>query len=127
MIKKVVTYKNYNDVEVQEACYFNFTEAELTEMEMIQEGGLSETLKAIAASQNQPELFKFFKKLILDAYGIKSPDGNRHLKSPEIRDEFEHSLAYNVVFMELVRNTDAAVDFVNALIPASLKEKQPAN
>lgn len=123
MIKKTVTYKNFNDVEVTEDCYFNYTEAQLADLEMSVGGGLSATLKSIAAANNETELYKFFRQLILGAYGIKSPDGRKFMKSKEISEDFEQTAAYNTIFMELVQNTDAAVEFVNQLIPESLKEK----
>lgn len=123
MIKKTVTYKNFNDVEVTEDCYFNYTEAQLADLEMSVGGGLSATLRSLSAAQNETELYKFFRQLILGAYGIKSPDGRKFMKSKEISEDFEQTAAYNAIFMELVTDTDKAIEFVNNLIPESLKEK----
>lgn len=123
MIKKTVTYKNFNDVEVTEDCYFNYTESQLADLEMSVGGGLSATLRSLSAAQNETELYKFFRQLILGAYGIKSADGRKFMKSKEISEDFEQTAAYNAIFMELVTNTDKAIEFVNNLIPESLKEK----
>ena len=123
MIKKTVTYKNFNDVEVTEYCYFKYTESQLADLEMSVGGGLSATLRSLSAAQNETELYKFFRQLILGAYGIKSADGRKFMKSKEISEDFEQTAAYNAIFMELVTNTDKAIEFVNNLIPESLKEK----
>ena len=123
MIKKTVTYKNFNDVEVTEDCYFNYTEAQLADLEMSVGGGLSATLRSLSAAQNETELYKFFRQLILGAYGIKSPDGRKFMKSKEISEDFEQTAAYNAIVMELVTDPDKAIEVVNNLIPESLKEK----
>ena len=39
MLKKTITYTDYNGVERKEDFYFNLTKAELMEMEMSTKGG----------------------------------------------------------------------------------------
>ena len=41
MLKKTITYTDYNDNERTEDFYFNFSKAELTEMELSTVGGLT--------------------------------------------------------------------------------------
>ena len=41
MLKKTVTYVDYNGVERTEDFYFNLSKAEVTEMELSVEGGFS--------------------------------------------------------------------------------------
>ena len=81
MFGKTIKYTDFNDVEREETFYFNFTKAELTEMELGVEGGLTEQIDKIIKAKNQPEIIKLFKKLVLDAYGEKSPDGRRFIKN----------------------------------------------
>lgn len=119
MIKKTITYADYNGVERTEDFYFNLTKAEIMEMEMSTSGGLAEMITRIVAAQDAPAIIKIFKDLILKAYGVKSPDGKRFMKSKEISEEFEQTEAYSQLFMELVTNTDAASAFVNGIIPAT--------
>ena len=80
MIKKTITYNDYNDVERTEDFYFNLSKAEVMEMEMSTTGGLAEMIQRIVAAQDQPAIIKIFKDLILKAYGEKSPDGKRFEK-----------------------------------------------
>ena len=81
MLKKAITYKDYNGNERSEDFYFNLSEAEVMEMEMSTAGGLAEMIRGIVAAQDAPAIIKIFKDLILKAYGEKSPDGKRFIKS----------------------------------------------
>lgn len=126
MIKKTITYVDYNDTERTEDFYFNLTEAELMEMEMSTTGGLAEMIQRIVAAQDTPAIIKIFKELVLKAYGQKSPDGRRFIKKDELREEFSQTEAYSKLFMELATNADAAAKFVNGIMPETNKKSAPA-
>lgn len=123
MLKKTITYTDYNGNERTEDFYFNLTQAEVAEMEMSTSGGLSEMITRIVAAQDHPQIIKIFKDLILRAYGEKSPDGKRFVKSKELSDEFSQTEAYSQLFMELATDADAASKFVNAIVP-EIKNKE---
>lgn len=117
MLKKTITYTDYNGNERTEDFYFNLTKAEIMEMEMSTTGGLAEMIKRIVAAQDAPAIIKVFKELILKAYGEKSPDGKKFIKSEELSNSFAQTEAYSQLFMELATNADAAADFVNGITP----------
>lgn len=118
MLKKEITYTDYNGTERTESFFFNLTQAELTEMEMSTTGGLTEMIKRIVSAQDTPAIISIFKKLILKAYGVKSDDGRRFKKSEELSKEFSETEAYSILFMELATNEKSASEFVNGIIPA---------
>lgn len=126
MIKKTITYTDYNGTERTEDHYFNLTEAELMEMEMSTTGGLAEMIQRIVAAQDTPAIIKIFKELVLKAYGQKSPDGRRFIKNDDLREEFSQTEAYSKLFMELATNADAAAKFVNGIMPETNKNSAPA-
>lgn len=117
MLKKTITYIDYNGVERKEDFYFNLTKAEIMEMEMSISGGLTEMINRIVAAQDAPAIVKIFKELVLKAYGVKSPDGKRFIKSDELATEFAQTEAYSQLFMELATDADAASAFVNGIVP----------
>lgn len=119
MLKKTITYVDYNGAERTEDFYFNLSKAEVMEMEMSTSGGLAEMIKKIVAAQDAPAIIKIFKDLILKAYGEKSSDGKRFIKSEEIATSFSQTEAYSQLFMELATNADEAAKFVNGIIPAT--------
>ena len=120
MLKKTITYTDYNGNELTEDFYFNLSKAEIMEMEMSTAGGLTEMIQKIVAAQDTPAIIKVFKELILKAYGEKSPDGKRFIKSDEISTAFSQTEAYSQLFMELATDADAAAKFVNGIIPVDL-------
>ena len=117
MLKKTITYTDFNGMERSEDFYFNLTKAEVMEMEMSTVGGLSEMIQRIIAAQDTPSIVKVFKDLVLKSYGEKSADGKRFIKTPEITEAFSQTEAYSVLFMELATDADSAAAFVNGIIP----------
>lgn len=117
MLKKTITYTDYNGSERTEDFYFNLSKAESMEMEMSTTGGLSEMIRRIVAAQDMPAIIKIFKELVLKAYGEKSADGKRFVKSEEISKAFSETEAYSILFMELATDADAAAKFVNGIVP----------
>jgi hypothetical protein len=122
MLKKVITYTDYNGNERTESFYFNLTKAELTEMELTTEGGLAEMIQNIIDAQDTPAIIKIFKDLVLKSYGEKSADGRRFIKSDELKEGFAQTEAYSNLFMELATDSDAAAAFVNGILPADVSK-----
>lgn len=125
MLKKTITYTDYNGTERTEDHYFNLTKAELMEMEMSTSGGMAEMIQRIVSAQDAPAIIKIFKELILKAYGQKSPDGKRFIKNDELREEFSQTEAYSQLFMELATDADAAAKFINGIIPNDINLNDP--
>lgn len=122
MLKKTITYTDYNGSERTEDFYFNLNKAEIMEMEMSITGGLTEMINKIVAAKDAPAIISIFKKLVLKAYGEKSPDGKRFIKSEELATAFSQTEAYSQLFMELATDADEAAKFVNGIIPATEKK-----
>ena len=121
MIKKTIKYVDYNGNERTEDFYFNLTKAELTEMELSIEGGLTATIEKIVESKDNKQIVELFKEIILKSYGEKSSDGKRFIKSKELTEAFTQTEAYSELFMELALKEDAAAEFVNGIMPSSMK------
>lgn len=122
MLKKTVTYVDYNGVERTEDFYFNLTKAEVTEMEMSVNGGFSKMLEDIVNSKDSARIVELFKEMVLKSYGEKSADGKRFIKSKELSEAFSQTEAYSEIFMELALDEKAAADFVNGIMPANLNK-----
>ena len=127
MLKKTITYNDYNGVERSEDFYFNLNKAEITEMELGTTGGLSEMIRKIITAQDTPSIIKVFKDLILRSYGEKSDDGKRFVKSKELSEAFSQTEAYSILFMELAGDDNAAAAFINGIIPADVAAEVAKN
>ena len=123
MLKKTISYEDFDGNEITEDFYFNLTKAEIAEMELEVRGGLSATLEKITKAKETPVLIKIFKDLILRSYGVKSDDGKRFIKTKTMREEFEQHAAFSALFMELATDANAASEFVNGVVPSDVSKK----
>ena len=125
MIKKTITYVDFDGVTRTEDFYFNLTKAEITEMDLSYEGGLQPMVEKITTSKNITEILGVFKDIIRKAYGEKSLDGKHFMKSKEINDSFTSTEAYSELLMECLSDPDSASAFINGIIPQNLENKSP--
>lgn len=123
MLVKEIKYTDYNGKERVEKFYFNLSKPELLEMEASEEGGMTEYINKIVAEQDAKKIIGFFKELINKAYGVKSADGKRFIKSSELSEEFMQSEAYSELFMELASNAEEAANFINGIVPKDFAAK----
>ncbi len=117
MLTKSITYTDYDGNERTENFMFNLTKAELAELNLTTEGGLQVAIQRIIDSKDIPEITKWFKKIIMMAYGEKSLDGRRFVKSKELSEEFLQTEAYSELFMELISDENAAANFISGVVP----------
>lgn len=121
MLKKTVTYVDYNGNTRTEDFYFNLTKAELTEMNLSTTGGLEQMIRDIVSAQDTPKIIAIFKELLLKAYGVKSADGRRFIKSKELSTEFSQTEAFPIIYMELLTEEGSADKFMTGILPADLQ------
>lgn len=122
MLKKTITYVDYDGEERSEDFYFNLTKAELTEMNLSVNGGLLATIEKISQEKDMPKMIKIFKDLILKSYGEKSLDGKRFIKNEQLTEEFTQTEAYSQLFMLLATDADEAAAFIAGIAPKDLAE-----
>lgn len=117
MLKKTITYTDFDGVERKEDFFFNLTKAELIEYDAAysDRGGIMNYLTWLVENQKQNELIKAFKDLILRSYGERNAAG-RFIKSQEIRDSFMATEAYSELFMEITADSEHASAFINGLV-----------
>ena len=127
MLKKTITYTDYDGNQRTEDFYFNLNKAELTEMELSNSGGLTKMIEKVVAEQDSKKLAEIFKDLLLNAYGEKSLDGKRFVKTQELRDAFTQTEAFSELYMSLVTDANAAAAFVNGITPPKQVAANPAH
>jgi hypothetical protein len=117
MLKKNIKYVDYDGIDRAEDFYFNLNKAEVIELQLGTVGGLTKTLEKIVQEKDTSRIIEYFKTIILKAYGEKSADGRRFIKSQELRDAFEQTEAYSELFMELASDAKMAAEFINGVLP----------
>ena len=126
MLKKTITYTDYDGVKRTEDFWFHLNKVELTEMNFSATGGMEKMLEKIVKADDNKRIIELFKEIILKSYGEKSDDGKRFIKSPELSKAFEQTEAYVELFMELGGDAEAASAFIRGIIPADVAAEIPA-
>lgn len=122
MLKREIKYEDYDGNQTSDIFYFNLSKVELIELEVEQKQGFDRVLQHIIDTKDNKELIKIFKQIILMAYGVRSDDGKRFIKSEQLKEEFTQTEAYNALFMELASDDTAAYDFLTGLLPRDMSE-----
>ena len=123
MLKKTITYEDYNGVSRTEDFFFNLSKAELVEMEFGENGSFVDYIDKITKEQNNHKLIQLWKDIVLKAYGEKSDDGKRFIKNDEVRDSFSQTEAYSELFMELAGDAEKAAAFINGILPKDIAQQ----
>lgn len=124
MLRKTVTFKNYDGVEITKDLYFNLRKDELISMQFEENGGLDKLLIKMQNEKDSKEIMKMFEKILKASYGEKSLDGNEFIKSDEVWNRFKSSNAYEVLFMELVSDADKLTQFIDSVVPKFTTDEQ---
>ena len=117
MIKKTMTYEDFDGNSRTEDYYFNLTQAECTKMQLSINGGLDKFLEKIINEQDHTKIFGYMEEFVHKSYGEKSNDGKYFVKSDEILQRFISTQAYSDLIYELSTNAKAAAEFINGVLP----------
>lgn len=124
MIKKTLTFKNFRKETETEDFYFNMSEGELTLMQIRaidqKNESFSDKLDKISKGLQGSELADVIEDLVLRSYGVKTSDGKKFRKSPEILEDFTSSGAYSVLITELFSLEGSLAEFINGVVPDDL-------
>lgn len=130
MLKKTITYTDYNGNQQTDDFYFSLNEADLIDMEVEAseystpddngDTGYKAMLNAIIKAQDAKALMRIFKDLIRRSYGVKTADGKHFYKGDEVYNDFVSSPAYSQLILDLLTNTEHATEFANGVFPRNL-------
>lgn len=123
MLKKTITYTDYDGMERTEDFWFNLSKTELTKLDAELPGGVLGVLRKIIDKKDRKALVDFIETLILRSYGEKTLDGKRFVKTPEMAEEFMQTPAYDELFMIILSDTDSQTSFINGVIPQSMAKE----
>lgn len=118
MYKMTRTFTDFNGETRTEDFYFNLTRAEIAQMSLSTDGGLDKLIERITQTKDVPKIAEYFKKIMDASYGERTPDGRGFRKSPEILADFQATMAYSDLYMELLEVEGKAAEFINKVIEA---------
>ena len=126
MLKKTITYTDFNGDQQTEDLYFHLSKTELPDLLDLQP-----RLEAWAKKTNDGEreltfaetreLLDIIKTLVQKSYGVRSEDGKRFSKAPAMVADFQETAAYDAFVMSLFGDGGQAVnEFMTGIIPSDL-------
>lgn len=131
MLRKEITFTDFNGVERTMTYYFNMTQTELAELDLDAGGVLREKLNAMIEKQDAVGLARFFKEIIVRSYGEKSDDGLYFEKGDNFSfgRRFTTSPAFDKLFTEILSDPtgEAATAFIYGIVPADIAAQAKAN
>ena len=120
MVRREIKFTDFNGKSQSEVAYFNVNKAELGKLQMRHNGTYLDHLKLLSEKKRVEEMYNFVYELILDAYGEKDPEGRKFIKTPEMRADFEQSLPFSELILQLVTNPEDLAAFVKGIMPPDL-------
>lgn len=124
LIKKISWKDPFTDEDREKEFYFHIGMGDLTRIELEYgfKGGLEGVAKAIYEARDAEKIIALFEKLVAMAYGVKTDDGD-FVKSKTLTEQFVGGRAYDALFYELVTNSEAGAEFINAAMPKEVRDK----
>lgn len=123
MLKKNITYTNYEETLETKTFYFNLSKFEWLELEAYTKGGLIKNLKHSLETDNLKKTIDLLKKIILRAYGERDIETGEFIKSDDLAVKFSRTEAFSELFYELAYDEAKSKDFFTRLIPPELRDR----
>lgn len=125
MVKKTVTFTDFEGKEVTKDFYFNLSKMEFRVLDRKIPGGLQYMIDQIMTEKDEDRLIDLLDILILESYGEKSEDG-RFVKEDRfgrrLSSFFKVSEAWDVLFMNLVKDEKELNEFLTGIVPKDVAE-----
>lgn len=124
MVKKTITYTDFTGNEVTKDFYFNLTKMEFSELDENIPGGLNNLIQKLLTEKDSALTVKLLSILLLAAYG-ENEDG-RFVKEDRygrrLSAFFKVSEAWDVLFMNLVKNERELSEFLVGIVPKDMAD-----
>lgn len=121
MLKKTIKYTNFNDEEKVQEVYFHLGKADITRIAA--DASVLQEMNEAAAQQDKKKMLATIERLVRMAYGVRSEDGERFVKTPEIQDAFIHSAAYEEFLMDVLTTENGFTNFIEGVFPPKVMKE----
>lgn len=134
MLKKTITYVDFDENERTETHYFHMTRTEFYDwslslpeeirlkLQKAADEAVPEAEKEPLTEQEILQAMHNVRDLVLNSYGEKSEDGRRFIKTEKAREEFAQTEAFEQIYNELFDNPDAVTAFIAGVAPKGVAE-----
>lgn len=123
MIKQHVSYEDYDGNKVEKDLWFHLNRSDLAKMSLGFDNGLIDGLTELQQKGDKKAVAEFIDNLLVNAYGVRKPGSDVFLKTPEIKEDFQYSLAHDEILMMLLGGEDdEIINFIVGIMPGMSTE-----
>lgn len=123
MIKQHVSYEDYDGNKVEKDLWFHLNKSDLAKMSLGFDNGLIDGLTELQQKGDKKAVAEFIDNLLVNAYGVRKPGSDVFLKTPEIKENFQYSLAHDEILMMLLGGEDdEIINFIVGIMPGMSAE-----
>lgn len=123
MIEHHVSYEDYDGNKVEKDLWFHLNKSDLAKMSLGFDNGLIEGLTELQQKGDKKAVAEFIDNLLVNAYGVRKPGSDVFLKTPEIKEDFQYSLAHDEILMMLLGGEDdEIINFIVGIMPGMRAE-----
>lgn len=115
MFAREIEYKDLDGNQTKNKFWFSLNEAEVAELELSHNGGLSGLIERLIATTDNMLALKEFKRIILMCYGVR--DGDSFIKTEDMRTRFEGHPAFSALYIEFFTKEGALAEFIQGALP----------
>lgn len=118
MIKQHVSYEDYDGNKVEKDLWFHLNKSDLAKMSLGFDNGLIDGLTELQQKGDKKAVAEFIDNLLVNAYGVRKPGSDVFLKTAEIKEDFQYSLAHDEILMMLLGGEDdEIINFIVGIMP----------
>lgn len=131
MIKKTISYHDFEGNSRTDDFYFHLTQVELTKINSDPSlpGGLEESANRAAKNEDKGEMLRIIDILISRSYGVRLPDGafvKRDSTGLPLYERFVNTEAYDNLLTELLNDEDGVVTFLTGCLTKDAQDRVKA-
>ena len=120
MIKKTVSYTDFNGDKQTDTLYFNLNKAELGKLQMKMNGKFLDHMQLLLEQKQIEGVYNFIYNLVLDSYGEKDASGKKFIKNSQMKEDFENSIAFSEVLMNVISSPENMSAFIKGILPSEM-------
>lgn len=132
MIKRDVTFTDFDGAKHTETFYFHISKSNLTDHMVRLKPKFEEAQQRLDGEKKELSIEDVY--LILDlikditrlSYGVRSEDGKRFRQTDEVWQDFRDSAAYDALLTGFMEEPATAMEFMQAVMPQDLIEQAQA-
>ena len=126
MVKKTVTFTDFEGKEITKDFYFNLSKMEVRVLDRKIPGGLANMIHQIQQEKDTDRLLDFLDLIILESYGERGDDDRfvkEDSKGRRLSTYFKISEAWDVLFTTLLQNEKELEEFVTGIVPKDVADQ----